>query len=746
MGQIIRGGEQFETAIAADYRGQIIRSGIDSGEVDAFARKRVSQPYTLFDSTLRYDKRSDVWNETILGGASSTHDPNQSSVNMTVATASGDSVLRRTRKRFPYQPGKALRNGEPVLTPSGWVAIESLQVGDEVFDGLGNITEVAGVYPQGERELFRLTFDDGSTVDADGDHLWVTLRRHDAKWHKKGDRNILTTKQMLEQEGEIPSVQNRWRMPCCPNLQMPHRPVNIDPYTLGAILGDGGISHSASVNFTTADEEILDHLVCNKITKRHGSKYGYGLLGLAEYIRNYGLDHKNSFTKFVPNEYKFNCESVRLGVLRGLMDTDGWVEKNACTYFGSASQQLTDDVAFLVRSLGGTAKMSKRESTFYYNKAGTKVVCAPSFKLAICMPVNPFALQRKARQWRPKYRTSLDRYVYSIEPIGSGEATCIRVKSDDHTFLTKNHIVTHNSLLSIQSFAGAPLASGLTQEVGLFDDNNGVILRASGTTLQWVVRGKQSGVVTENVVNQDQWNMDRAEWLDFSKANIFVTDLEWLGAGRVRCGFILDGEYYYCHEFLHANNIDSVYMTTAVLPQSYRIANTSATTSGATMKHICSTVASEGGFQPYGEVHTVSPSIGSIPNAAGERIVAGIRMVSGRTDNVIIPVKVDLVTENSTTIKWRLRRNPTTSGVTWAASDNDRGNVETTTSGSFVSGGTVINAGVYFSAGSVAIDVQDGLSLSLGVNASGVSDELFLTVASSGNAKATGMLGWIETL
>lgn len=408
MGQVKAGGEQFETAIAADYRGQIIRRGIDSGEVDAFARKRVSQPYTLFDSTLRYDKRSDVWNETILGGASSTHDPNQSSVNMSVTTASGDSVLRRTRKRFPYQPGK--------------------------------------------------------------------------------------------------------------------------------------------------------------------------------------------------------------------------------------------------------------------------------------------------------------------------------------------------SLLSIQSFAGAPLASGLTQEVGLFDDNNGVILRASGTTIQWVVRGKHSGVVTENVVNQDQWNMDPAEWLDFSKANIFVTDLEWLGAGRVRCGFILDGEYYYCHEFLHANNIDSVYMTTAVLPQSYRIANTSATASGATMKHICSTVASEGGFQPYGEVHTVSPSIGSIPNVAGERIVAGIRMVSGRTDNVVIPVKVDLVTEDSTTIKWRLRRNPTTSGVTWAASDNGRGNVETTTSGSFVSGGIVINAGVYFSAGSVAIDVQDGLSLSLGVNASGVSDELFLTVASSGNAKATGVLGWIEAL
>ena len=407
MGQVIRGGDQFETAIAADYRGQIIRRGIDSGEVDAFARKRVSEPYTLFDSVMRYDKRDDIWNETIVGSGTSVHDINQSTVNMSV-TASGDSVLRRTRRRFPYQAGK--------------------------------------------------------------------------------------------------------------------------------------------------------------------------------------------------------------------------------------------------------------------------------------------------------------------------------------------------SLLSIQSFAGAAPASGVVQEVGLFDDNNGVMLRASGTTLQFVIRGKYSGSVTENVVNQDEWNIDPAEWLDFSKANIFTTDLEWLGAGRVRCGFIIDGEYYYCHEFLHANNIEQVYMTSAVLPQSYHIKTEATLPSAVTMKHICCSVMSEGGYEPYGEVYTISPSIATIPNTSGERIVAGIRMASGRTDNVVVPVKVDLVTEDSTTIKWRLRRNPTTSGVTWAASDNGRGNVETTSSGSIVSGGTIVNAGIYFSAGSVAIDVQDGLSLSLGVDSNGNSDELFLTVASSGNAKATGLLGWIETL
>jgi len=106
VGQIIRNGDQFETSIQADHRGQIIKQGADSGAVDAFGRQRVSQPFTLFDSVLRHGKNAEVWNETISSGTSE-HLINESSVLMTV-TASGDSILRRTRKRFPYQPGKGL--------------------------------------------------------------------------------------------------------------------------------------------------------------------------------------------------------------------------------------------------------------------------------------------------------------------------------------------------------------------------------------------------------------------------------------------------------------------------------------------------------------------------------------------------------------------------------------------------------------------------------------------------------------
>jgi hypothetical protein len=748
MAQVRRGGEQFETTIEADHRGQLIQKGPDSGMVDAFGRQRFSEPFTLFDSMLRYSKRTDQWDEAVVGSGSTNYLVNESSIELKTTVASGDTALRRTRKHFPYQPGKALKNGEPVLTPAGWVPIESLSVGDEVFDGLGNITSVVGVYPQGERELFRITFDDGTTIDADGDHLWVAIRRHDSQKYKKGDRYTLTTRQMIEAEGNTPSVQNRWRIPCCPVLKMPSVPISIDPYTLGAILGDGSIAHCASPTFTTADEEMLEYIVCDKITKRQGAKYAYGLLGLSQGIREYGLQCKDSFAKFIPEKYKFNCESVRLEILKGLMDTDGWIEKDACTYFGSVSRQLAEDVAFLVRSLGGTAKMSQRSSSFYYNKVGTKIECAVFYKLAICMPENPFKLKRKANQWRAKYRTSMDRYIYSIEPVGAGEATCIRVASEDHTFITKNHIVTHNSIMVLASFVGNTPMAGLVQEVGYFDDDNGVILRANGEQIELAVRSFTTGSAQETVVPQSAWNIDTLPSFDFSKANILITDLEWLGVGRVRMGFVIDGEIIYCHEFNHANNIDSVYMTSAILPLSYRIYNFSSIAAPARLKQICSSVVSEGGYQPTGPIYIAGNGVAGFAAISSETMVAAIRMASGRTDNVIIPAQIDVSLGGNPSAnavaQWRLRLNPTISG-TWLDATNGRGNVQTMSTGTF-SGGTVIGAGLVASRSAIEFDPESGLALSLGQSINGTSDVIALTIECSSSQNATGLLGWREVV
>jgi hypothetical protein len=298
----------------------------------------------------------------------------------------------------------------------------------------------------------------------------------------------------------------------------------------------------------------------------------------------------------------------------------------------------------------------------------------------------------------------------------------------------------------LQSFAGSEPQAGLVQEVGLYDNNNGIMLRASGTTVQFVIRSSTTGSPVETIVNQNEWNIDTAPWLNFAKTNIFTTDLEWLGVGRVRCGFVLDGEYYYCHEFNHANALDAVYMTTAVLPLSYAI-NAVATVSGS-MKQICSNVASEGGYEPAGALYITGRGASNFASISSETMVAAIRMASGRTDNVILPSQIDASLggkqNDNVVAQWRMRLNPTVSG-TWIDAENGRGNVQTMSSGTF-SGGTVINAGLVGPQSSIAFHPQRALELSLGTNAAGESDIVILTIQCSAAENATGLLGWREVL
>jgi len=298
------------------------------------------------------------------------------------------------------------------------------------------------------------------------------------------------------------------------------------------------------------------------------------------------------------------------------------------------------------------------------------------------------------------------------------------------------------SLLVMQSFCGATPVAGLIQEVGYFDDDNGVMLRASGTTLQFVIRSKTNGSAVEDVVDQSNWNIDAFSTLSFNKTNIFVSDLEWLGVGRVRAGFVVDGEMKWCHEFNHANVNTTAYMTTATLPLSYRIKNETALGAGASLKQICCTVISEGGYEPSGPVYMGGRGIGSVQSITSETMVAAIRMASGRTDNLILPAQIDVATDGNAIAQWRLYLNPTISGV-WNGAANGRGNVEMMTSGT-VSSGTVIDTGLLSGKGEVMFSPQSALALSLGKDNAGNSDVLALTIQCDTAMKATGQIGWRE--
>jgi hypothetical protein len=304
------------------------------------------------------------------------------------------------------------------------------------------------------------------------------------------------------------------------------------------------------------------------------------------------------------------------------------------------------------------------------------------------------------------------------------------------------------SLLVMASFVGNEPTTGLVQEVGYFNDQNGVILRANGEEIELVIRSFVSGAVVENAIKQNEWNIDTLPELNFSMANIFMADLEWLGVGRVRAGFVIDGEMKYCHEFNHANNIDSVYMTSAILPVSYKITNSAAIAAPARLRQVCSTVISEGGYQPAGPIYVAGRGASVFDSISSETMVAAIRMVSGRTENVIIPTQVDASIgggpASSVVAQWRLRLNPTLSG-TWLPADNGRGNVEVMSSGVF-SGGTVVGAGLVAVRSAIEFDAQSGLGLFLGQNIDGDSDILILTLECSTAQNATGLLGWREVV
>jgi hypothetical protein len=245
------------------------------------------------------------------------------------------------------------------------------------------------------------------------------------------------------------------------------------------------------------------------------------------------------------------------------------------------------------------------------------------------------------------------------------------------------------------------------RRMGLFDDQNGVFLETDGTTVNMVIRSFTSGSVVENRVPQASWNLNTLDGssggitLDIEQAQIFVMDLEWLGVGRVRVGFVINGQIIYVHQFLHANVISSVYMTTANLPIRYENRNfgaQGAPTSG--FKQICSTLISEGGEQSTApdairaattDVTTplTTPDTGFIP-AISIRLAPTVNGITNRA--LIEPLGLDILVVASKNIVWQLIVNPTINATTWLSTDAQsvgEYNIDATT----VSGGRPVATG-----------------------------------------------------
>lgn len=269
------------------------------------------------------------------------------------------------------------------------------------------------------------------------------------------------------------------------------------------------------------------------------------------------------------------------------------------------------------------------------------------------------------------------------------------------------------SLLTINTFAMQTPKANVRQRLGYFGDSNGIYFENDGTTNYFVLRTNTSSTIVETRVPQSEWNIDKfdgtgyssksgseehANGLDVSKTNIFWTDIEWLGVGDVRCGFIVDGKMLPAHIFHNDNKNTVPYMTTASLPLRYEIKNTGVTTSNSTLKQICSTVISEGGYELYGSQQAVQTPVTApvdLPVAGTYYPVISLRLKTtpNRLDSIVIMTALSILgITNNAYYNWQVRAGATTSGGTWVDAGTNSA-VEYKIDGGTITGGRVLASG-----------------------------------------------------
>jgi hypothetical protein len=320
------------------------------------------------------------------------------------------------------------------------------------------------------------------------------------------------------------------------------------------------------------------------------------------------------------------------------------------------------------------------------------------------------------------------------------------------------------SLLAILSFNFEEAQSNLRQRVGYFGSENGFYLELNGTNSpSFVKRSSVTGSLVNTEVSQSSWNVDRLDGtgpsglsLDLTKVQIVWFDFEWLGSGTVRCGFIINGLYIHCHSFHHANVTVGTYITTASLPLRVEITNTDTTGSSSTLKQICATVISEGGYEIRGNSAEAKLPIASprdLTNVSTEYPVISLRLKSTKLDGIAILDSLNVLgISNNANYCWELVQGGTTSGGTWSTT-NSSSLVEynTTATGYSLGDGEVLTAGytVGSNQGSTTAELQrDNLfEYQLQRNSFTSTPVELILIASTDTAGADVLasLGWQET-
>ena len=358
----------------------------------------------------------------------------------------------------PEKIGKFLGADNLIKTPTGWIRNGDLRIGDELASVDGKSNFVTGVFPQGKKELFRVTFSDGRSTVAGGPHLW---KIHGCTPWERGNDRVYTTD----------AIANEYCYPGCRRSQKVYvdlvsgdfgndSTLPIDPWLLGVLIGDGGITHGQP-RFTSSDESIVQRVSMKVMSLgdevKFSERYSYRINGTntKRLLTSLGLWGHKAEAKFIPLQYLNSNKEQRWELLRGLMDTDGTAgNKHGVISYCTVSEQLAKDFVLLVRSLGGIAKASSpQKKTFRYK--GELKTGQPAYIIVVRLTEREkaFTLQRKLDRVKPRKHEA--RLTFShIESIGFKDAVCISVSHPSKLYITDDYIVTHNTTFGLNIIEG----------------------------------------------------------------------------------------------------------------------------------------------------------------------------------------------------------------------------------------------------------------------------------------------------
>lgn len=372
-------------------------------------------------------------------------------------------MTRHQRKFFDRGAPQPL--DAKIMTPTGWSTMGEMRVGSRVIGSDGKAHDVVAVHPQGERDIYRVHFSNGASVECTKDHLWSVANAYDRRC---GVTRTMTLQEIISGGLTYPSGPAKWSVPLVAPIEFDAgAPLTVDPYLLGSLLGDGCMRANAQGSSGTVklashrddadeQEQLLAPLLPDGVRLRRQEEPGnYVSLyfprvkngpyrnPLAEALRELGVFNKLGYEKVIPQAYMTASVNDRVAVLQGLLDTDGSIDRKRPSevMFTSTSEQLAQQVADLACGLGGIGRVRASRPDRPGGRAQwtVRITRLPEW-------IVPFRLARKADLYRPTLRGGAYRYIPRVEFIGRKQAQCISVDSDDHLYVTDDFVLTHNTV------------------------------------------------------------------------------------------------------------------------------------------------------------------------------------------------------------------------------------------------------------------------------------------------------------